>query len=118
MMSNSHQESRRAAHADAREPTPRVSNRHCRVRADGAGGTWMLEATHAGHVRLTFNDVPVAVLPSLIGSALLREESCPYERAAEVVAALCRRSHGAPCAAARADLEYGLARWIPLYFEL
>jgi hypothetical protein len=93
-----------------------LSDSHCRVRVDTNGGTWLLEATHAGKLRLEFNGVPVAKLSSMIGASLLHAEGCPFEHAAEILDALCVRSCLSPSAMVRIELEYALARWIPTYF--
>lgn len=95
-----------------------LADSHCRVRVETSNGPWLLEATHAGKIRLEFNGVPVARMSSLMGAALLRDDGCPFERAAEILDALCIRSCLCPSATVRIELEYGLARWIPMYFEL
>jgi len=104
-------------HFDQTHDVVRLSDTPCRAQVDTASGAWALEATHAGKVRLEFDGVPVAALSSLLGANLLREGGCPFERAEQILTALCVRSCLSPSADVRDELEYALACWIPMYFD-
>lgn len=81
-------------------------------------GVWTLEAHHAGEMSLTLDGDEVAYIGSRHGSAMLAVDACPYIRAAEIVTALISGLAVELSIRVRAELEFALARWIPLYFDL
>jgi hypothetical protein len=96
-----------------------VSNKLLAIRArDGYAGLWTLEACHAGEISLKFNEQEVAFLAQKLGLAMLRAEACPFIRAADVITALISGLAIVVSDQVRAKLEFGLTRWIPLYFNL
>ena len=81
-------------------------------------GLWTLEAHHAGDVSLKLDDDEVAFISRSQGVSMLSLDACPYIRAAEIVAALLSGLAVELSVRLRAELEFALARWIPLYFDL
>lgn len=83
---------------------------------DSRAGIFHLRIRHDGHTVLSLNQEVVASLHSGAGSAILKNACCPFERAADVVAAINDRF---PISArTRAEFEFKVARWIPEYFDL
>jgi hypothetical protein len=81
-------------------------------------GVWTLEAHHAGDVSLKLDDDEVAYLSSKQGAPMLAVDACPYIRAAEIVTVLLSGLAVDLSVRLRAEFEFALARWIPLYFDL
>ena len=88
-----------------------------RIRERGFG-LWTLQAHHGGEVALKLDDEEVAYIPRALGASMLSVDACPYIRAAEIVTALLSGLAVQLSARLRAELEFALARWIPLYFDL
>jgi hypothetical protein len=112
----------RRRRAEARHATPhrvQVADAPMVAHAlDIAAGIWILRATHQGDVVLQLNGDVASMLDPRTGLALMNMEACPFERAAEVVAAVRIGLTTAMSRMARTDLEFDLARWLPLYFDL
>lgn len=85
---------------------------------DTDAGVWSLQVTHFGGVELALNQGTPATLSNREGVALLQAQGCPFERAADLIAAVVVNSVRAMSDASRTELEFDLARWIPLYFDL
>jgi hypothetical protein len=81
-------------------------------------GVWTLEACHAGEISLKLDDEEIAYLPNRLGSSMMAVDACPYIRAAEIATALLSGLALEVSARLRAEFEFALARWIPLYFDL
>lgn len=81
-------------------------------------GVWTLEAHHAGEVSLKLDGDEVAFIGGRHGASMLSVDACPYIRAAEIVTALISGLAVELSVRVRAELEFALARWIPLYFDL
>jgi hypothetical protein len=88
-----------------------------RIRERGLG-VWMLEAHHAGDVSLKLDGAEVAYIGRRHGASMLAVDACPYIRAAEIVTALISGLAVELSVRVRAEFEFALARWIPLYFDL
>ena len=83
---------------------------------DPRAGVFHLRIRHDGHAVLSLNQEVVTSLASSTGSAILKNVCCPFERAADIVAAIDKRF---PVSArTRAEFEFKVARWIPEYFDL
>ena len=83
---------------------------------DPRAGVFHLRIRHDGQTLLSLNHEVVTSLHSGAGSAILKNVCCPFERAADIVAAIHERF---PIGArTRAELEFKVARWIPEYFDL
>lgn len=85
---------------------------------DASAGVWSLQVTHFGGVELVLNQDTAAILSNREGAVLLRAQGCPFERAVDLIAAVLGKSAAVMSVASRTDLEFDLARWIPLYFDL
>jgi len=84
---------------------------------DVEAGVWIVRVTPQGAASLHLNGAVVSELPPRLGLALMNLEFCPFERAVGVVTALRGGFTGVMGRAARADLEFGLARWLLLHFD-
>lgn len=112
--------------SDAEPDSNRTDERRVRVSDkpfemavhDPSAGTWRLHVAHSGEAALMLDGDQVATLSHRCGAALLHAEACPFERAAELIGDVAARSVLAIGSATRMELEFGLARWIPLYFDL
>ena len=80
-------------------------------------GIWMLRVSHAGDAMLRCNDRVVGTLSSRGGAAILNMAGCPFERAAEFIAALAAATPTLRNTT-RVDFEFELARWISAYFDV
>ena|SRR5450432_2111487 len=81
-------------------------------------GIWVLQVSPAGVGILRCNDCIVTTLSCKDGVSILNTEGCPFERAAEFIAALSNNAIPALHSTTRADFEFALARWIPVFFDL
>jgi hypothetical protein len=119
-----------SAHAKARQ---RPTNGRARIKPvrmtvsdkpfvthalDPDAGIWILHVNHTGYAVLKLNNSIVSTLSCRTGSAVLNTAACPFERAADVVAAISSKLVLAMSDEARTDFEFDLARWIPMYFDL
>lgn len=110
---------KRADRGHAHHPQICVCDKRLVARArDPYAGVWMLEVAHNGEVSLKLGGTEVAFMSAKQGSALLNTDGCPFIRAADMVAAVVSGLALVVSDVVRADLEFGLARWIPLYFDL
>ncbi len=99
--------------------TVAVSDKHLLTRIrERDFGLWTLEANHGGEVSLKLDNDEVAFIPSRQGSSMLSGDACPYIRAAEIVTALLSGLAIDLSVRLRAEFEFSLTRWIPLYFDL
>jgi hypothetical protein len=99
--------------------TVRVVDKHLLTRIrERDFGVWTLEAHHAGEVSLRLDDSEVAFIPSRQGASMLAVDACPFIRAAEIVTTLLSGLAVDLNVRLRAEFEFALARWIPLYFDL
>jgi hypothetical protein len=112
---------RKRSHQNHSRKHPRicVCDKRLVARArDPYAGVWLLEVAHNGEVSLKLDGSEVAFLSAKAGSAALNTDACPFIRAADLIAAVVSGLALVVSDAVRADLEFGLARWIPLYFDL
>ena len=80
-------------------------------------GIWNLCVSLSGEAILRRNDYVVAILPAKQGAAILRTPGCPFECAAEFVAALNVVFSPPMSQATRMDFEFDVAKWITLHFD-
>jgi len=75
-------------------------------------GVWTLQVSRNGEGALLCNDHAVARLSAHDGAILLGSADCPFEQAAEFIAALGGKAKSALHNEARTEFEFELARWI------